>query len=112
MNELTLIEIVILFLDWLIRRAFGPGRVRSRARTPYLLFWLTPLSPQWTLGVQIGPVNQSYSLLTATLKITKTITGALPNRPDEITIMSWNPPCNLMKITVFTSIVMPNGLRK
>ena len=71
-----------------IRRAFGPGRVRSRARTPFLVFWLTPLPPQWTLGVHIGHPNQGHSLFTATLQITKTCTGAEPNRHNEITIMN------------------------
>ena len=52
-----------------------------------LFFWLTPLPPQWTLGVQITRLNQWYCLLRATLEITKTCTGAEPNRPDQITIM-------------------------
>ena len=81
------IYIMYICIYKLIRRAFGPGRVRSPARTSCLVFWLTPLPPQWTLGVQIGLVNQCRSLLTATLQITKTCTGAEPNRPDQITIM-------------------------
>ncbi len=62
----------------------GPGRVRSAAMTHFLLSLLTPLPPQWTLGVQSTTVNVCHSLLRATLKITKTTTGAEPNRPDQI----------------------------
>merc|ERR1712216_519130 len=77
-----------IYVIYNIRRAFGPGRVRSWARTPFLVFWLTPLPPQWTLGVQITRLNQLYCLLRATLKITETCTGAEPNRPDQRTIMN------------------------
>ena len=52
----------------------GPGRVRSWAMTSFLVFLLTPLPPQWILGVQSAHTNQRYSLLRATLKITKTTT--------------------------------------
>ena len=71
-----------------IRRAFGPGRVRSSAMTSFLVSLLTPLPPQWISGAQNGHVNRRHSLPRATLKITKTITGALPNRPDQRTNMS------------------------
>ena len=71
-----------------IRRAYGPGRVRSRAMTSFLVSLLTPLPPQWILGAHNGHVNRSYCIQRATLKITKTITGAQPNRPDQRTNMS------------------------
>ena len=70
----------------------GPGRVRSSAMTHFLLSLLTPLPPQWTLGVQSTTANQSYSPLRATLKITQTITRAVPNRPDQILFLSSYPP--------------------
>ena len=71
-----------------IRRAFGPGSVRSPAMTSFLVSLLTPLPPQWILGAHNGHANLPRSLPRATLKITKTTTGALPNRPDQRTNMS------------------------
>ena len=66
-----------------IRRAIGPGRVRSSATTTFLLSLLAPLPPQWILGFPSTHSNLPYCVPGATLKVTKTITGAQPNRPDQ-----------------------------
>ena len=66
-----------------IRRAYGPGRVRSEARSHYLLFLVAPLPPQWISGPQSTHTDDGNGLRWATLQITETITWALPNRPDQ-----------------------------
>ena len=71
-----------------IRRASGPGRVRSLARTHYLLLFVTPLPPQWISGPQMTHVDDGHGLRWATLQITETITWAQPNRPDQIVDMN------------------------
>ena len=101
-----------IFVYITVRWAYGLGRVRSSARTHFLTLSVTPLPPQWILGVQSAHAKVNNLQLRATLKITKTITGALPNRPDQITILSRTPPWNLMKITETSSIVTPNRPRK
>ena len=71
-----------------IRRAYGPGRVRSWARSHYTLFLVAPLPPQWISGPQMTHPDAWRGLRWATLQITETITWALPNRPDQISTMS------------------------
>ena len=70
-----------------IRRASGPWRVRSLARTHFLPCLFTPLPPQWTSGFQSTHTDDGYGLRWATLKITD-FTGRLaPERPDQISAM-------------------------
>ena len=73
---------------YIIRRAIGTARVRYSAMTSFLVSLLTPLLPQWILGAQNGRTHRGTCLPRATLKITKTIAGAQPNRPDPITNLS------------------------
>ena len=70
-----------------IRRASGLGRVRSLARTHYLLLFMTPLPPQWHSGPQMTHTDEGYGLRWATLQSTETITWLQPNRPDQIYTM-------------------------
>ena len=81
-------NIYIYIYIYIYTDKYGPGLVRSHAMTYFLVSLLTSLPPQWILGAHNGPPNRGTCLPRATLKLTKTITGALPNRPDQISNLS------------------------